>query len=213
MKRPMRATCEACGRQVGTYHPKGEPDGVMILRAHKADGVPCDGSGAPADVGKLLTFPGAETRAARGATGARKPYKFDTERRAAYLAELEAGATRSAAASNVGVSRQTVYDLMNRDATFTARVRDAEKVADDHVEHALFMAATEDRNVTAIQVWLYNRRPERWRDQRSRDLLGQPDEPETMTDAERIDEARRIGEELLRRAKAAGASTAKRAKR
>jgi hypothetical protein len=92
--------------------------------------------------------------------------KFDTNKRDAYLEKLRQGLRRGAAAEAVGVHRSTVGNAMRDDPDFAAAVSEAELDACELVEDALFKAATQDRNVTAIQVWLYNRRPARWKDMR-----------------------------------------------
>lgn len=55
---------------------------------------------------------------------------------------------------------------MKDDIKFAESVTEAELDANEAVEDALFKAATVDRNVTAIQVWLYNRCPDEWADKR-----------------------------------------------
>jgi hypothetical protein len=112
---------------------------------------------------------GRAARLGAGRKGRRRPpksYKFDAHKRAAFLDKLRAGLRRGAAAEAVGVHRSTVCDAMRDDPGFAAAVSEAELDACEPVEDALFKAATLDRNVTAIQVYLYNRRPDRWKDMR-----------------------------------------------
>ena len=52
---------------------------------------------------------------------------------------------------------------MLRDPEFAALVRMAEEMADEGIERALYAKAATG-NMTAIQLWLYNRRPEKWKD-------------------------------------------------
>jgi hypothetical protein len=117
----------------------------------------------PAGTGKRRA---AKAGTARTARRPAKPYKFDAQKREAYLQKLREGCRRGRAAEAVGVSRVTVCDAIRDDAAFADAVTQAELDACEPVEDALFKAATEDRNVTAIQVWLYNRRPDRWKDMR-----------------------------------------------
>lgn len=79
---------------------------------------------------------------------------------------LRLGKRRGAAAKAVGVSRVTVALHVKDDPEFAAAVDDAEMDVHEQVEEALLVKAKEG-NVVAIQVWLYNRLPELWRDRRN----------------------------------------------
>ena len=74
-----------------------------------------------------------------------------------YLEHLKNGHTRGYAATLVGLHRKT---------------SEAESDAIGKVENALFEAATSG-NVTAMQVYLYNRDPKRWTDKRNTRLAGE----------------------------------------
>jgi hypothetical protein len=101
----------------------------------------------------------------------RGPYKFDAERKEAYLAELRKGTRRHAAARAVGISPSTVCLHIRDDEEFR-RARDlAEQEANETVEDALYQAALSG-NVVACQVWLYNRWPDRWADKRKHEHSG-----------------------------------------
>jgi hypothetical protein len=103
----------------------------------------------------------------------RRLCKFDDHRKAAFLDKLRAGLRRGAAAEAVGVHRNTVSNAIRDDPDFAEAVSQAELDACELIEDALFKAATQDRNVTAIQVWLYNR----WKDMRQ---AGRTDTLETL---------------------------------
>ena len=96
---------------------------------------------------------------------ARTFVKFDSNKKAAYIALLEAGGRRHVSARAVGVTPQTVVNHMHSDPAFAEAVSLSEMEADDGVEDALRMAAISG-NVTAALAWLYSRRPERWQDMR-----------------------------------------------
>jgi hypothetical protein len=98
--------------------------------------------------------------------------KFDSIKKDEYLALLRQGHTRGLAASLVGIHRATVSTHMKKDKGFAEAVSEAESDAIGKVENALFEAAISG-NVTAIQVYLYNRNPERWADRRSVRLAGE----------------------------------------
>ncbi len=106
----------------------------------------------------------------RRARAARKTTKFTARRRARYLELLASGALRGAAAKAVGVGRSTPLRAMRDEPDFAAAVEEAEMQADSEVQRALFLAATEDRNVTAMQVWLYNRVPGAWVNSQRREV-------------------------------------------
>jgi hypothetical protein len=104
--------------------------------------------------------------------------KFDGTRITKYLKLLEEGKTRKAAAVGVGCSALLIREYRKRDPEFARQEEAAiEKGCDaktDEVEDALHAAALKG-NVTAIQVWLYNRRPSMWKDMRSFRLYGLDD--------------------------------------
>ena len=97
--------------------------------------------------------------------GPRPPYKFTKEKREAYLELLRQGGRRHASARAVGITPDMVCLTMHADPEFASAVNKAEMEANEFVESALFQQ-TQKGNVTAIQVWLYNRDPARWKDQR-----------------------------------------------
>jgi hypothetical protein len=92
--------------------------------------------------------------------------KFSSLKRQAYLDLLRQGTRRGAAAEAVGVHRDTIRNTMLADPEFAAAVDAAEMDANELVENSLFTQAVKG-NTTAIQVWLYNRNPNRWKDQRN----------------------------------------------
>ncbi len=107
-----------------------------------------------------------------GKAGEAHRNKFDSIKKDEYLALLRQGHTRGLAASLVGIHRATVSTHMKKDNEFADAVSEAESDAIGKVENALFEAAISG-NVTAIQVYLYNRNPERWADRRSVRLAGE----------------------------------------
>lgn len=90
---------------------------------------------------------------------------FGPKKREQYLELLRNGERRGRAAELVGVDRTTVWRHQQRDEEFALACDESEILADEAVEDALYQAALAG-NVVACQVWLYNRRPERWRDMR-----------------------------------------------
>jgi len=94
-----------------------------------------------------------------------KSYKFTDNKKDEYLELLRQGGRRYASAKAVGVTPQTVNAHVKDDPNFAKAVDEAEMEANEQVEDALFMTATSG-NVTAMQVWLYNRAPGRWTDKR-----------------------------------------------
>ena len=92
--------------------------------------------------------------------------KFDRAKKDEYLEMLRNGIRRGKASHQVGVNPATVQRHMDRYPNFAAEVSQAEMLADNEVEEALYTAAISG-NVVACQVWLYNRRPEAWADRRN----------------------------------------------
>ena len=102
--------------------------------------------------------------------------KFAPPKRERYLKALATGARRGAAAKSIGVSLQLVRMFRNCHPEFALAELKAEDSANELVESALFNAACKG-NVVAIQVWLYNRMPERWRDKRNIEVRAATSEP------------------------------------
>jgi len=116
----------------------------------------------------------------------RRP-KFGKRRKQAYLDALRQGARRGAAAASVGVTRETVRLHRKKDPDFADAEEEAELEAHELVEDALFQAAISG-NVTACQVWLYNRRPDRWQDRRNIQHTGRDGGPIEVVDAAKVRE-------------------------
>lgn len=95
--------------------------------------------------------------------------KFDAARREIFLDLLRKGVRRTQACKKAGISRPTFNKCMNNNKKFAAEVAQAESDANELVEQAMFSSALKG-NVTAQQVWLYNRDPDRWSDKRNSQL-------------------------------------------
>lgn len=95
--------------------------------------------------------------------------KFDAARREIFLDLLRKGIRRTQACKKAGISRPTFNKYMNNNKKFAAEVAQAETDANELVEQAMFSSALKG-NVTAQQVWLYNRDPDRWSDKRNSPL-------------------------------------------
>jgi hypothetical protein len=98
-------------------------------------------------------------------------YRFDDKKKEAYLDQLRNGRGRTLAASNIHVSRELVSNHRQKYPGFALAEMEAEARADDEVVNSLFEAA-KSGNVTAIQVWLYNRQSNNWRDKRNVSVTG-----------------------------------------
>lgn len=107
-----------------------------------------------------------------------RPYreKFDAARREIFLDLLRKGVRRTQACKKAGISRPTFNKCMNNNKKFAAEVAQAETDANELVEQAMFNSALKG-NVTAQQVWLYNRDPEHWQDKRNIAIGGDKDNP------------------------------------
>jgi len=122
--------------------------------------------------GAIIARENKSIRVKKGKSGTAHRNKFDSIKKGKYMELLRQGHTRGLAASLVGIHRATVSIHMKKDRAFAEAVSEAESDAIGKVENALFEAAISG-NVTAIQVYLYNRNPERWADRRSVRLAGE----------------------------------------
>jgi predicted DNA-binding protein (UPF0251 family) len=123
----------------------------------------------------------AKTAKQEGNPWLRKPYKFSAKKKKEFLRLVkEEGMKRTNAIQEVGITRCTLADHLQKEPHFRDALEqaemDQEKNHNEKVEDALFDAA-ESGNVTAIQVYLYNRVPERWADKRNLQLTGKDGGP------------------------------------
>jgi len=123
--------------------------------------------------GAVIALPSIESHIEKeNENGGIKPYKFDAIKKAKYLEHIGNGQTRGYAATLTGIHRQTVAAHMKADKEFARAVSEAESDAIGKMENALFEAGTSG-NVTAQQVYLYNRNPRRWADRRNIRIAGE----------------------------------------
>jgi hypothetical protein len=99
----------------------------------------------------------------------KNPYKFTAVKREKFIKLLADGSRRGTAAQAVGISRAQVCNYAKDNPQFALAMNEAEMESNEPVEDALYQAALSG-NVVAIQVWLYNRMPDRWADRRKVDL-------------------------------------------
>lgn len=99
--------------------------------------------------------------------GRREPYKFTHEKQMEYLELLRKGGRRHASAYKIGVTPALICAARKRDPEFSKAMALAERIANEYIESSLYRSAIKG-NVTAQQVWLYNRMPEKWKDARNR---------------------------------------------
>lgn len=100
----------------------------------------------------------------------RGPYKFNKERREAYLQALREGLRPTRAAESVGVSRQIVYAYREAHPEFRREELLAERESLEAVEDALYQAAISG-NINAIKMILFNRDPERWSEKQAPNII------------------------------------------
>lgn len=115
--------------------------------------------------------------------------KLNAEKRQQILGALRAGADVGIAASIVNCSRQAIYALRKRDPKFADAMDEARAFADEKVVRALFKAASQEGNVTAMIFWLKNRRPDQWRDRQQVEHSGKegaPIETKSVIDLRRL---------------------------
>lgn len=90
---------------------------------------------------------------------------FSPLKKRQLLKLVSEGDTRTAAARKVGVTLRTVNRHIEQYPEFAEAISWCEMEADDEVENALYLAA-KSGSVSAIAMWLYNRRPDKWMDRR-----------------------------------------------
>lgn len=86
----------------------------------------------------------------------------DLDRFERWIAALSRGVGPMAAGAEVNWSPAKVKRLIS-DPDIANIMQDIEDAKDEHAEYRLFQSV-DAGNMTAIQMWLYNRRPDRWRD-------------------------------------------------
>ncbi len=97
--------------------------------------------------------------------------KFNDAKRARILEALRTGHHRSSATRSAGLTYETLRARMRADPEFAREVENAEEDAHEAVEDALLRKAVAG-DLVAIQVWLYNRSPDRWKDRRRAGQVG-----------------------------------------
>jgi len=90
-------------------------------------------------------------------------YKFNENKKQEFLNFVRDGATISAAAAAVNITRQAVHEYKNRTPGFAEEISIAKEEAVQEVEEALFLQAMSGHS-TSMFFWLKNRAPDRWRD-------------------------------------------------
>jgi hypothetical protein len=92
--------------------------------------------------------------------------KFNADRQEAFLMALRKGLRLTAAAEAVGMTYQGVLRYIKLYPDFRREMDEAEAQACDVIENALYEKARAG-NVTAMEIWLFNRRKDRWSDRRN----------------------------------------------
>ena len=95
-----------------------------------------------------------------------EPSKFDFAKQDEYLKMRRLGVGKRRAAQSVGMTREGVRQHAKNHEDFALLDKQAPDHANEAIESALFQSALKG-NVTAQQVWLYNRDPARWKDMRA----------------------------------------------
>jgi hypothetical protein len=83
---------------------------------------------------------------------------MNPSQQADFLEHMRAGMRRGAAAEVLGLTRREVLDFIDSDAEFELQVLDAEGLATEHVEEALYQAAVSG-SVAAAKLWLDMHKP------------------------------------------------------
>jgi hypothetical protein len=81
-----------------------------------------------------------------------------SEQQDEFLEHMRNGMRRGAAAEALGLTRMAALAFIAQEHEFRARVEDAEGLATEHVEEALYHAAVSG-SVPAAKIWLDLRKP------------------------------------------------------
>lgn len=92
-----------------------------------------------------------------------KPYKFDSNKKRAWLKIYGQTYNISSSCQAVRISRQTFYEAIGKDPKFKERYKQAEEKLVDAVESKLYSEAIHEGTLGALIFILCNRRPDRWR--------------------------------------------------
>lgn len=95
--------------------------------------------------------------------------KLPETTRLVYLAHLEKGLRRNAAALKTGITSECVRKWRRADLDFEEAELRAEEIAAEKIEDALWEAAM-NGNTQAQLYWLNNRAPKRWRDMKQKQV-------------------------------------------
>lgn len=98
-----------------------------------------------------------------------RPLKFNLDKQDEFCHLVSEGASRTAAAKQVGVAYQTVFHRMEKSQSFKKKVEDAERGQTANVINVLYLTALEG-NINAIQFWLRSREPGKWYDPRKQQV-------------------------------------------
>lgn len=114
---------------------------------------------------ELPSLPGSHDAGGVAPKAKRRYVHLTAERKEKFVQLISEGVGRIAAARAIGVNISTVERHMHKDPAFAEAVRRAETEADEKVENALFQAAISG-NVSAIELWLTRRLPDKWGEQK-----------------------------------------------
>jgi hypothetical protein len=95
-----------------------------------------------------------------------KTHKFDDRKQKKYVELIGKGVGRLAAAKAVGIGPTSVLYERDKNPEFVKAVSEAEMMATDVIENAVWRKAKAG-NITACIFWLLNRRSDKWKDLRN----------------------------------------------
>lgn len=86
------------------------------------------------------------------------PFRLTADEEEQFLEHMRAGMRRGAAAEAMGRTRWDVVGYIKRNEGFEARVQEAEEHAVEHVEEAVYQAASSG-HIAAAKMWLERMKP------------------------------------------------------
>ena len=91
----------------------------------------------------------------------KKPYKLDSYKKRAWIEAYGKSKSIVGACQATNITRQTIYDELERDKKFKEQKQAIDESFNDIVENRLFSMTSD--NVTACIFWLCNRKGDKWK--------------------------------------------------
>lgn len=101
---------------------------------------------------------------------------YETTEGACYITYLyrDMGCNDTTAAAHLGISRRTLHNWKKKSKIIATAIEIGKATVDTRVENALLTQALKG-DVRACEIWLRNRKPDKWREKKELDINGDMD--------------------------------------